>query len=67
VNVDFYKEKSGGGWEFKNYASPTLSSGRYEVSKWGVGVGNWRYKAVFFRQSIYGSSETVYHNFTIKK
>lgn len=66
VNVNFNKEE-GGSWVYKNTAKPTIVNGHYEVNNWGVGVGNWRVRAVFPQQGYYLSSESAYHYFTVQK
>ena len=67
VNIDFWKQTSGGAWEFKFYDRPTIYSGYYEKANQEVGVGHWRIKAVFYPQEHYLESETVLHYFTIEK
>jgi len=65
VNVNFQKLE-GGVWVTKSSAHPTITSNYYEVSNWGVGVGQWRVRTVFPAQNPYEQSESGYHEFTIK-
>jgi hypothetical protein len=65
VNVNFEKW-NGSAWQTISTAQRTLSNGHYEVSGWGVGVGQWRVRAVFPEQGDYGQSESNYHEFSIQ-
>lgn len=65
VNVNFNKLERDG-WTYKNTAQPQLVNGRYEVRNWGVGVGQWRVRAVFPAQGGYDGSESDYHEFSIQ-
>jgi hypothetical protein len=64
VNVNFDKIE-GGAWTYKSTAQPQLVNGGYEVRNWGVGVGQWRVRAVFPAQGDYASSESEYHEFVV--
>jgi len=65
VNVNFQKLISGT-WQTMSTATRTLSNGHYEVLNWGVGVGQWRVRAVFPEQGDYSQSESSYHEFSIQ-
>ena len=65
VNVNFEKW-NGSSWQTMSTAQRTLSNGHYEVANWGVGVGQWRIRAVFPEQGDYGQSESSYHEFSIQ-
>lgn len=66
VNVNFQKLDNGT-WTTMSTAHPTLSNGHYDVSYWGVSVGQWRVRAVFpGSQGRYAESESGYHEFQIK-
>ncbi|HEU4701394.1 MAG TPA: RICIN domain-containing protein, partial [Conexibacter sp.] len=41
-------------------------NGYYEVVNWGVGVGDWRVRAVFSAQGDYAGSESEYKTFSIQ-
>ena len=66
VNVNFQKW-NGSSWETMSTAVRDLSNGYYEVRDWGVGVGDWRVRAVFPAQGDYAQSESEYHYFTIQR
>jgi hypothetical protein len=66
VNVNFQKW-NGSSWETMSTAVRDLSNGSYEVSNWGVGVGDWRVRAVFPEQGDYAQSESAYNYFTITR
>jgi hypothetical protein len=65
VNVNFEKLDKGV-WTGPNTAPRTLVNGHYEVLNWGVGVGQWRVRAVFFEQGDYAESDSEFHQFEIK-
>lgn len=65
VNVNFQKFLNGI-WTTMSTAQRTLSNGGYDVAYWGVGVGQWRVRAVFPEQGDYASSESDYHEFEVK-
>jgi hypothetical protein len=65
VNVNFEKW-NGSSWQTMSTAQRTLSNGHYEVINWGVGVGQWRVRAVFPEQGDYAQSESSYHEFSIQ-
>jgi hypothetical protein len=65
VNVNFQKLVSGS-WQTMSTAQRALSNGHYEVINWGVGVGQWRVRAVFPDQDEYAQSESEYHEFSIQ-
>jgi Ca2+-binding RTX toxin-like protein len=66
VNVNFEKLVNGS-WQTMSTAQRTLSNGHYDVSYWGVGVGQWRVRAVFpASQGRYAYSESSYHPFEVK-
>ena len=64
VNVNFQK-LVGGTWQTMSTAQRVLSNGHYEVLNWGVGVGQWRVRAVFPDQEEYAGSESEYHEFSL--
>ncbi|HEU4703733.1 MAG TPA: hypothetical protein VFS37_14730, partial [Conexibacter sp.] len=66
VNVNFQKLVSGV-WTTMSTAVRTLDgNGYYEVVNWGVGVGDWRVRAVFPDQGDYLQSESEYKTFSIQ-
>jgi hypothetical protein len=66
VNVNFNKLVNGT-WTYMNTAQRTLVNGHYDVLNWGVGVGDWRVRAVFPEQGDYAYSESDYHYFTVSR
>ncbi len=60
VNVNFQKYENGM-YTTMSTAKVNLANGHYQVSGWGVGVGQWRVRAVFPDQGAYTSSESDYH------
>jgi hypothetical protein len=65
VNVNFQKFVNGN-WVTESTAHPTLSNGHYSVNYHGVGVGQWRVRAVYPQQGDYAQSESSYHDFQVK-
>ncbi|MGN6188030.1 MAG: RICIN domain-containing protein [Conexibacter sp.] len=66
VNVNFQKYVNGT-WETMSTAVRTLdANGYYEVVNWGVGVGEWRVRAVYPQQGEYEGSESEYKTFSIQ-
>jgi hypothetical protein len=66
VNVNFQKLINGN-WVTESTAHPTLSNGSYSVQNWGVGVGQWRVRAVYPPgQGNFAQSESAYHEFAIR-
>lgn len=65
VNVNFEKLMNGT-YVYMNTAQRILTNGYYEVLNWGVGVGQWRVRAVFPEQGDYSYSESNYHYFSIQ-
>jgi hypothetical protein len=66
VNVNFQKLVNNV-WTTQSTAVRTLdANGYYEVREWGVGVGDWRVRAVFPQQGEYEQSESEYKTFSIQ-
>jgi hypothetical protein len=66
VNVNFDRRVNGV-WTFMSTAQPTLVNGHYEVLNWGVGVGQWRVRAVFREQGDQLESVSDYREFEIQR
>lgn len=66
VNVNFQKLVNGN-WVTESTAQRGLSNGGYSVENWGVGVGQWRVRAVYpDGQGNFAQSESGYHDFNIR-